>query len=47
MFAARLTRRLALGALTLSLLAGQALSQDSARPKKLLIGLLPTNPRRR
>jgi phosphonate transport system substrate-binding protein len=42
MFAARLTRRLALGALTLSLLAGQALSQDSARPKKLLIGLLPT-----
>jgi hypothetical protein len=47
MFAARLTRRLALGALTLSLLAGPALAQpalaqDSARPKKLLIGLLPT-----
>jgi hypothetical protein len=47
MFAARLTRRLALGALTLSLLAGPALAQpaltqDSARPKKVLIGLLPT-----
>ena len=42
MFAARLTRRLALGALTLSLLAGPALAQESARPKKLLIGLLPT-----
>jgi len=37
-----LTRRLALGALTLGLLAGPALAQESPRPKKLLIGLLPT-----